>query len=207
MADFAQQPGREVQPRRTRPGGRCARWSSTGLRWTWSAAGGSPCRTWSRPGCCASTTATSPSRRRRTSLGRRHVALRDDDPVHRARRSPVLLDELRRVLAIDVDCLTSDGFDRVQRLIRPASERAVGAARARAAARGRARPSPARQARRAAQRRSTCPAGRRSAATCRETPVAEARPLSTQTTRRRSSPTCSPCWNEAGLLTRGRARN
>ena len=45
-----------------------------------------------------------------------HVALRDDDPVHRQEIATALLDELRRNLAIDVEYLTSDGFDQVRRL-------------------------------------------------------------------------------------------
>jgi superfamily II DNA/RNA helicase len=36
------------------------------------------------------------------------------DPVHRAELCRILLDELRRVLAIDVDCLTDDGFERLK---------------------------------------------------------------------------------------------
>lgn len=35
-------------------------------------------------------------------------------PVHRAELCRILLDELRRVLAIDVDCLTDDGFERLK---------------------------------------------------------------------------------------------
>ena len=46
----------------------------------------------------------------------RHVALRDDDPAHRQEIATALLDELRRNLAIDVEYLTSDGFDQVRRL-------------------------------------------------------------------------------------------
>ena len=45
-----------------------------------------------------------------------HVALRDDDPAHRQEIATALLDELRRNLAIDVEYLTSDGFDQVRRL-------------------------------------------------------------------------------------------
>jgi ATP-dependent helicase YprA (DUF1998 family) len=45
-----------------------------------------------------------------------HVALRDDDPVHRQEIAAALLDELRRNLAIDVEYLTEDGFDQVRRL-------------------------------------------------------------------------------------------
>ena len=45
-----------------------------------------------------------------------HVALRDDDPEHREEIAAALLDELRRNLAIDVEYLSEDGFDRVRRL-------------------------------------------------------------------------------------------
>jgi superfamily II DNA/RNA helicase len=45
-----------------------------------------------------------------------HYALRDDDPEHRSEVAAALLDELRRNLAIDVECLSEDGFDRVRRL-------------------------------------------------------------------------------------------
>ena len=45
-----------------------------------------------------------------------HVALRDDDPVHREEIAAALLDELRRNLAIDVEYLSDDGFDLVRRL-------------------------------------------------------------------------------------------
>jgi hypothetical protein len=45
-----------------------------------------------------------------------HFALRDDDPIHRQEIATALLDELRRNLAIDVEYLTSDGFDQVRRL-------------------------------------------------------------------------------------------
>jgi hypothetical protein len=45
-----------------------------------------------------------------------HVALRDDDPVHRQEIAAALLDELRRNLAIDVEYLSDDGFDQVRRL-------------------------------------------------------------------------------------------
>ena len=45
-----------------------------------------------------------------------HVALRDDDPVHREEIAGALLDELRRNLAIDVEYLSEDGFDQVRRL-------------------------------------------------------------------------------------------
>ena len=45
-----------------------------------------------------------------------HYALRNDDPAHREEIAAALLDELRRNLAIDVDCLSTDGFDLVKRL-------------------------------------------------------------------------------------------
>ena len=45
-----------------------------------------------------------------------HVALREDDPAHRAEIAAALLDELRRNLAIDVEYLSDDGFDQVRRL-------------------------------------------------------------------------------------------
>src|SRR6266581_4617285 len=45
-----------------------------------------------------------------------HRVLRDDDPDHRAEVASALLDELRRNLAIDVEALGEDGFDRVRRL-------------------------------------------------------------------------------------------
>lgn len=40
------------------------------------------------------------------------------EPAHRAEFCRILLDELRRVLAIDVDCLTDDGFERLKRQTR-----------------------------------------------------------------------------------------
>lgn len=46
----------------------------------------------------------------------RHFALRDDVPDHRQELIRVLLDELRRVLAIDVDCFTEVGFEQLQKL-------------------------------------------------------------------------------------------
>ncbi len=45
----------------------------------------------------------------------RHPALKAADPHVRAELCRILLDELRRVLAIDVDCLTELGFERLQR--------------------------------------------------------------------------------------------
>jgi hypothetical protein len=44
-----------------------------------------------------------------------HPAWQAADPKLRAELAAIVLDELRRVLAIDVDCLTADGFDRLQR--------------------------------------------------------------------------------------------
>ncbi|MDQ3403952.1 MAG: DEAD/DEAH box helicase [Actinomycetota bacterium] len=46
----------------------------------------------------------------------RHFALRDAVPGHRLELMGILLDELRRVLAIDVDCFTDIGFEQVQKL-------------------------------------------------------------------------------------------
>jgi superfamily II DNA/RNA helicase len=46
----------------------------------------------------------------------RHFALRDDVPEHRRELMRLLLDELRRVLAIDVDCFSEIGFEQVQKL-------------------------------------------------------------------------------------------
>ncbi|MEU0516328.1 DEAD/DEAH box helicase [Streptosporangium sp. NPDC006007] len=43
-----------------------------------------------------------------------HPALRDDEPGHREKVCRVLLDEIRRALAIDVEVLTKDGFDRLR---------------------------------------------------------------------------------------------
>jgi hypothetical protein len=42
--------------------------------------------------------------------------LRDDEPQHRYEIATTLLDELRRNLAIEVRCLTEDGFDEIRRL-------------------------------------------------------------------------------------------
>ena len=44
--------------------------------------------------------------------------LPDADPATREELARILLDELRRVRAIEVDCLTEDGFDRLKRLAR-----------------------------------------------------------------------------------------
>ena len=43
------------------------------------------------------------------------VEIRDADPKLRAELLRVMLDEMRRVLAIDVECLTQPGFERVER--------------------------------------------------------------------------------------------
>ncbi|MBC6448079.1 DEAD/DEAH box helicase [Actinokineospora sp. HBU206404] len=48
--------------------------------------------------------------------GDRHFALRDDVAEHRLELMRILLDELRRVLAIDVDCFTDLGFEQLQKL-------------------------------------------------------------------------------------------
>ncbi|MEH1053664.1 DEAD/DEAH box helicase [Micromonospora sp. CPCC 206171] len=47
---------------------------------------------------------------------RSHHLLRDDNPEHRYEIAATLLDELRRNLAIDVRCLTEEGFDEIRRL-------------------------------------------------------------------------------------------
>ncbi len=41
--------------------------------------------------------------------------IRDTTPGHRLELCRIILDELRRVLAIDVECLTDDGFERLKR--------------------------------------------------------------------------------------------
>jgi ATP-dependent helicase YprA (DUF1998 family) len=43
-----------------------------------------------------------------------HHALRDDDPLHRAEIAHVILDEMRRALAVDIDVLTQEGYERIQ---------------------------------------------------------------------------------------------
>ncbi|MFG1956941.1 DEAD/DEAH box helicase [Nonomuraea sp. NPDC049028] len=43
-----------------------------------------------------------------------HYALRDDRPEHREELLRTLLDELRRALAIDADCLTEPGFEQIR---------------------------------------------------------------------------------------------
>jgi len=45
-----------------------------------------------------------------------HDLLRDDEPKHRYEVAATLLDELRRNLAIEVRCLTEEGFDEIRRL-------------------------------------------------------------------------------------------
>ncbi|GLY85969.1 DEAD/DEAH box helicase [Actinoallomurus iriomotensis] len=45
-----------------------------------------------------------------------HHALCDDEPGHRADIARILLDEMRRGLAVDVDVLTQEGFERIQQL-------------------------------------------------------------------------------------------
>ena len=45
-----------------------------------------------------------------------HAVLRDDEPGHREEVAAALLDELRRNLAIDVDCLSPEGFEQIRRL-------------------------------------------------------------------------------------------
>jgi hypothetical protein len=44
-------------------------------------------------------------------------ALADGPPPLRAELMRIMLDEMRRVLAVDVDCLTKDGFDRLSRQV------------------------------------------------------------------------------------------
>lgn len=43
-----------------------------------------------------------------------HHVLRDDDPEHRAEIGHIVLDEMRRALAVDIDVLTQDGYERIQ---------------------------------------------------------------------------------------------
>jgi ATP-dependent helicase YprA (DUF1998 family) len=45
-----------------------------------------------------------------------HPVLRDDEPAHRAEIARILLDEMRRALAVDVDVLSQEGFERLQQL-------------------------------------------------------------------------------------------
>ncbi|WP_283134652.1 DEAD/DEAH box helicase [Rhizohabitans arisaemae] len=42
-----------------------------------------------------------------------HPALRDDEPGHRAELARIALDEMRRALAVDVDVLTVEGYERI----------------------------------------------------------------------------------------------
>ncbi|MGP3920444.1 DEAD/DEAH box helicase [Nonomuraea sp. 10N515B] len=42
-----------------------------------------------------------------------HHALRDDEPGHRAELARIVLDEMRRSLAVDVDVLTEEGYERL----------------------------------------------------------------------------------------------
>ena len=44
-----------------------------------------------------------------------HPALRTDDPAHRADLARIVLDEMRRALAIDVEDLTPEGYERIQK--------------------------------------------------------------------------------------------
>ncbi|WP_449060414.1 DEAD/DEAH box helicase [Planomonospora algeriensis] len=44
---------------------------------------------------------------------RTHPALRDDAPAHRAEIMRIVLDEMRRALAVDVDVLTPEGYERI----------------------------------------------------------------------------------------------
>ncbi|MGW3362254.1 DEAD/DEAH box helicase [Streptosporangium canum] len=46
---------------------------------------------------------------------RTHPALRTDEPAHRAELARLVLDEMRRALAVDVDELTPEGFERIQK--------------------------------------------------------------------------------------------
>ncbi|EOD67658.1 DEAD/DEAH box helicase [Amycolatopsis vancoresmycina] len=46
----------------------------------------------------------------------RHHTLRDDDAEHRRELMRILLDELRRVLAVDVDCFDPIGFEQLRKL-------------------------------------------------------------------------------------------
>ncbi len=59
-AGLRREPDGASSRRRTQAERPCATWSSTASTPTCSAAGGSPCRTSSRPACCRSTTSTSP---------------------------------------------------------------------------------------------------------------------------------------------------
>ena len=94
------------------------------------------------------------ARRRRGVLGGHLPAGPDQPPSSAQELGRILLDELRRVRAIDVDCLTEEGFDRLKKLSRAAPDRAVGAGRGRPRGRGRRRlPRPARAGGRRARAR------------------------------------------------------
>ncbi|GLW62162.1 RNA helicase [Actinomadura rubrobrunea] len=45
-----------------------------------------------------------------------HCALREDEPAHRQQLAHILLDEMRRALAVDIEVLTQEGFERLQNL-------------------------------------------------------------------------------------------
>ena len=84
----------------TRPSAPCGTWSSTSSTSTCSAAGGSPCPTWSRPACCEiDYDDLDWARRQARTAGQGTLpALRDADPAQRAEIMQVLLDEMRRAL-------------------------------------------------------------------------------------------------------------
>ena len=120
-----------VRRERRTPSARSATWSSSGSTPTSSRAAGSPCPTLSRPACCTIgyvslgeiaadealwSSAYDPLRD--TTAGPPRGAV-----PHRPRRAAP-------VLAVDVDCLTQDGFDRLSRQSRPAPERRCGRCRA-----------------------------------------------------------------------------
>ena len=94
-------------------------------------------------GCSVSSYRDLPRSPTTRSLGRRHPALRDDEPEHREEIAAVLLDEFRRNLRHRRRVLTEEGFDAAPAAVRPAPERAMGAARRRE----RPRPSPASRSR------------------------------------------------------------
>ena len=119
-----------------------------------------------------------------------HLALRDDDPVHRQEIATALLDELRRNLAIDVEYLTSDGFDQVRRLSAQHLKEPWSLPERELPPRL-AWPSRARQARRAAQQRLPVRPGPVRPVPDPRIPGEEDQPQAPRT-RRRSSPTCSP---------------
>ncbi len=131
MARLRRQPRGQVRRHGPTPSGRCGRWSSTGSTPTWSAAGGSPCRTWSRPACCASRYQDlDRARRRRTSiLGQARP------PGVAGRPTPALREELGR-RSCSTSCAgswpststasTEHGFDRLAPRVPPAPARARG---------------------------------------------------------------------------------